>query len=163
MARADQVDAEGTVLSEPDAQAAGRTSAQARSARPRARRRWRHYETAGGKRPVLEFIRRVPDEDKAAILAAMKDVRREGVTAARHLRGELFEVRADGDRVIYRVLFAQEGEHSQMLLSLVAFNKKTQKTPPAQIELAMRRLRDWRSRARRAPPKDGRRRAGDGQ
>lgn len=112
------------------------------------RRRWRHYETAAGNRPVLEFIRKVPDEDKAAILAAMGEVRREGMRAARHLRSELFEVRADGDRVIYRVLFAREGEYGQVLLSLVAFNKKTQKTPPAQIALAARRLRDWRSRAR---------------
>jgi phage-related protein len=117
---------------------------------PLRRLRWRHYETADGNRPVLEFIRKVPDGDKAAILAAMKEVRREGTRAARHLRGDLFEVRADGGRVIYRILFAREGERSQVLLSLVAFKKKTQKTPPAQIELAARRLRDWRSRARGA-------------
>jgi phage-related protein len=117
------------------------------------RHRWRHYETTAGNRPVLDFIRKVPDEDKAAILAAMKEVRREGTRAARHLRGELFEVRADGRRVIYRVLFAREGGQGQVLLSLVAFNKKTQKTPPEQTELAIRRLRDWRSRARRTPPK----------
>lgn len=49
---------------------------------------------------MLDFIRKVPDEDKAAILAAMKEVRREGTRAARHLRGELFEVRADGQQVI---------------------------------------------------------------
>ncbi len=100
---------------------------------------------------MLDFIRKVPDGDKAAILAAMKEVRREGVRAARHLQGELFEVRADGERVIYRILFAREGEHSQVLLSLVAFKKKTQKTqktPIAQIELAARRMRDWRSRSR---------------
>jgi phage-related protein len=114
------------------------------------RLRWRHYETAGGSRPVLEFIRKIPDGDKAAILAAMKEVRREGVRAARHLQGELFEVRADGGQVIYRVLFAREGERGQVLLSLVAFKKKTQKTPPAQIALAARRLREWRSRARKA-------------
>jgi phage-related protein len=111
-------------------------------------RRWRHYETAAGKRPALEFIRKVSDSDKAAILAAMQEVRREGTRAARHLRGDLFEVRADGERVIYRILFAREGKRGQILLSLVAFNKKTQKTPPQQIELAARRLRDWRSRAR---------------
>jgi phage-related protein len=110
-------------------------------------RRWRHYETVAGKRPVLEFIRKLSDSDKAAILAAMQEVRREGTRAARHLRGDLFEVRADGERVIYRVLFARAGRRGQILLSLVAFNKKTQKTPPQQIELAARRLRDWRSRS----------------
>ncbi len=117
------------------------------------RHRWRHYETAAGNRPVLDFIRGIPDEDKAAILAAMKEVRQEGVRAARHLQGELFEVRADGGRVIYRILFAREGERGQVLLSLVAFNKKTEKTPRAQIELAARRLRDWRSRARKTATK----------
>ena len=90
----------------------------------------------------------VSDSDKAAIVAAMQEVRREGPRAARHLRGDLFEVRADGERVIYRVLFAREGTRGQILLSLAAFDKKTQKTPPRQIELAERRLRDWRSRGR---------------
>ncbi len=112
------------------------------------RHRWRHYETATGKRPVLEFIREIPDADKAAILAAMQDVRRDGTRAARRLHGGLYEVRVDGERVIYRILFAREGARGQVLLSLVAFNKKTRKTPPQQIDLALRRLRDWRSRGR---------------
>jgi phage-related protein len=77
-----------------------------------------------------------------------RGVRRDGIRAARQLRVDLFEVRADGERVIYRILFAREGARGQILLPLVAFNKKTQKTPPHQIELAARRLRDWRSRAR---------------
>jgi hypothetical protein len=71
---------------------------------PVRRRRWRHYETVSGNRPVLDFIRKLPDDDKAAVLAAMSEVRRDGLRAARHLRGELFEVRADGDHVIYRIL-----------------------------------------------------------
>jgi hypothetical protein len=53
-----------------------------------ARRRWRHYETAGGSRPVLEFIRKIPDGDKAAVLAAMKEVCRDGTRAAWHVGGE---------------------------------------------------------------------------
>lgn len=112
------------------------------------RHRWRHYETAGGRRPVLEFIRKVSDNDKAAILAAMQEVRRDGTRTARHLHGDLYEVRADGERVIYRILFAREGIRGQVLLSLVAFSKKTQKTPPQKIDLALRRLRDWRRRGR---------------
>ena len=97
---------------------------------------------------MLEFIRGVSDLDKAAILAAMTDVRQEGTPSARHLTGDIYEVRADGERVIYRVLFAGEGKQSQVLLALVAFKKKTQKTPPQQIRLAQRRLRDWRAHAR---------------
>jgi phage-related protein len=58
-------------------------------------------------------------------------------------------VRADGNRVIYRVLFAEEGEDSQVLLALEAFQKTTQKTPPEKIKLAKRRLREWRARSRK--------------
>lgn len=117
------------------------------------KRRWRHYETANGRRPVLEFVRSLSDTDKAELLAAMKEVRRDGARAARHLRGDLYEVRADGERVIYRLLFALEGEQAQILLSLSAFKKKTQTTPPDQIKLAERRLRDWRTRSRIATEK----------
>lgn len=112
------------------------------------RRRWRHYETATGRRPVKAFIDRLSDTDKATILAAMKEVRELGLPAARHLRGEIYEVRADGDHVIYRVLFATEGQREQILLTLDAFSKKTQRTPPRSIETARRRLADWRARGR---------------
>jgi len=112
----------------------------------RASRRWRHYETAAGRRPVKAFIDSLSDADKASILAAMKEVREEGVRAARHLQGEIYEVRADGDRVIYRILFATEGERGRILLALEGFRKQTQRTPPATIATARRRLADWRRR-----------------
>lgn len=119
------------------------------SARPTSavvRRRWRDYRTAAGRRPVAEFVESLTDRDAAAVLAAMAEVRERGLRAARHLEGEIWEVRADGERVIYRVLFAQEGVRGQVLLALEAFNKKTRRTPPATIALAQRRLADWRRR-----------------
>jgi phage-related protein len=58
----------------------------------------------------------------------------------------LWEVRVDGDRVIYRILFAYEGTRGRVLLAVEGFKKKTQKTPAAAIELARRRLSDWRRR-----------------
>ena len=75
----------------------------------------------------------------------MKEVRQRGLEAARHLDGEIYEVRADGRGVICRV-FAPEGKHKQVFLSLEAIKKKTQKTPSNAIGLAKRRLRDWRAR-----------------
>jgi phage-related protein len=69
--------------------------------------------------------------------------------AARHLEGNIYEVRADGRGVIYRVLFAPLGRRKQILLSLDGFKKKTQKTPPATIRLAKRRLSDWQRRGQR--------------
>jgi phage-related protein len=110
------------------------------------RSRWRDYRTPSGRRPVVEFIRALPDPDAAAVIAAMKEVAADGLVAARHVRGAIYEVRADGDRVTYRVLFATEGKRGQVLLALEAFTKKGRKTPSSSIALAERRLRDWRRR-----------------
>jgi phage-related protein len=58
----------------------------------------------------------------------------------------IYEVRADGRGVIYRVLFAPQGKRKQVFLSLEAFKKKTQRTPSPAIALAKRRLADWERR-----------------
>ena len=105
-----------------------------------ARRRWRFYETPAGRKPVRDFLDGLSGDDLAAVLAAMRDVAHNGLAAARHLRGDIHEVREDGDRQTFRILFAAEGQNRQVLLALEGFSKKTRKTPPALIELAERRL-----------------------
>ena len=112
------------------------------------RLRWRDYRTEAGARPVKEFFDGLTDEEAASVVAAMKEVAEMGLTYARHLRGEIYEVRADADQRSFRVLFAQETKF--ILLSLVAFPKKTQKTPAREVDLAERRLNAWRGRARRS-------------
>jgi phage-related protein len=112
------------------------------------KRRWRDYQTASGRRPIKDFLDGLDDEDLASVIAAMKEVRQQGLQAARHLGGEIHEVRADGKGVIYRVLFAAEGKHEQVFLSLEAIKKKTQRTPPQTIRLAKRRLLDWQRRGK---------------
>ncbi len=57
----------------------------------------------------------------------MKDVLVNRLGVARHLRGDISQMRADADRVIYRILFATEGRYSQVFLALERFKKKTQK------------------------------------
>ena len=109
-------------------------------------RRWRHYQTTSGRRPVREFLQRLDDKDAAAVATAMGEVRSQGLRGARHLQGQVYEVRADGSKVIYRLLFAPQGEHGQILLTLAIFKKKTQKTPISKIRLAQQRLRDWERR-----------------
>jgi phage-related protein len=95
---------------------------------------------------VEELIDKLSDSDAAAVLVGMEEVRDRGLRAARHLDGDIWEVRVDGNRVIYRILFAEEGSRGQILLALDGFNKKTQKTPQPTIELAKKRLADWRRR-----------------
>lgn len=98
---------------------------------------------------MKEFLDHLTDEDAAEVFDAMKEVRDTGLSAARHLRGDVYEVRADGPGGSFRVLFSSEGAKGRILLALTALAKKTQRTPPDAIELAARRLADWRRRARR--------------
>ena len=116
------------------------------AARTKPRRQWRDYRTQSGRRPVKDLLDELTDEEIAAIVAGMKDVVARGLPAARHLRGDIYEVRADAATRSFRLLFATEGLYSQVLLSLSVFEKRTQRTPPAEISLAENRLRDWRAR-----------------
>lgn len=117
------------------------------------KRRWRFYTTPNGASPVRDFLTdpQLPLGDRDEVFAAMKDVQINGLRVSRHLRGHIYEVRADGQRVTYRVLFATEGAKSRVLLGLSAFSKKTQKTPPGEIDLAEGRLSDWRARGKVTP------------
>ena len=112
----------------------------------RRRRQWRDYRTAAGGRPVKAFLNELTDEEVAAIVAGMKEVAVNGARAARHLKDDIYEVRADAPTRSFRLLFSAEGRYGQVLLSLSAFEKRTQKTPPSEIALAESRLSDWRRR-----------------
>ncbi len=112
------------------------------------KRRWREYVAPGGGRPVKEFIAKLRIDDQAVIAAAMREIRVHGTERARHLRGDIYEVRAFAADRGYRILFAEEGRISQVLLGLHAIKKQTRPTPPAAIALAERRLHDWRERGR---------------
>jgi phage-related protein len=112
------------------------------------RRRWRFYETRSGRRPVKDFLDALTRTDAAAIAVEMRDVARDGLRVARHLQGDIYEVRADGDKQTFRILFATEGVRGQVLLALEGFSKKTRRTPTATLKLATDRLADWRARGR---------------
>jgi phage-related protein len=112
------------------------------------RRQWRFYETRAGNKPVKAFLDDLPATEAAEIAATMKHVAEMGLEAARHLRGDIWEVRVDGENRIYRVLFSAEGKFQHVLLALEGFTKKTQKTPPKTIQLAERRLSEWRTRGK---------------
>lgn len=103
---------------------------------------------------MRDFLDGLTDEELAEVVAAMKEVSAEGLDAAKHLRGDVYEVKADAATRSFRVLFAAEGRFSQVLLSLSGFIKKTQKTPKQELDLAETRLAEWRARGVRKKPKD---------
>lgn len=109
-------------------------------------RRWRDYRTAAGGTPIRDFLMTLSDIELADVVAGMREVAAEGLRAARHVRGDLHEVRVHSVTRDFRILFATEGRRNQVLLSLSAFTKTTAKTPIREIELAQKRLTDWRER-----------------
>jgi phage-related protein len=94
---------------------------------------------------VRQFFGTLSDAELEQVAAAMKTVANLGVAEARHLRGEIDEVRATRDNRAFRVLFANEGRQNQILLALEGFEKKTQKTPARTVDLAETRLANWRT------------------
>ena len=116
------------------------------SEQPCHKRMWREYRTANGSRPIKDFLLALPDEDRAAILEEMANVRDYGKKVARHIRGEIYEVRINYNTKAYRILFACQGHFDHILLSLEGFQKKTQFTPKRSIKLAEQRLADWKQR-----------------
>jgi len=117
----------------------------------RYRRHWRFYRSVAGREPVREFLDQLSDEDSVAVAAAMKEVRNAGRAHidVNHLRGDIRQIEVDGQSVIYRLLFAEEGRFSQVLLALEIVNKKWQSAKSRHIHLAERRLADWRGRGGR--------------
>jgi phage-related protein len=124
---------------------AARTQSGSTAAK-KPQRQWRDCRTATGRRPVKDFFDELSDEEVAEIVAGMKDIVARGLAAARHLRGDIYEVRADAATRSFRLLFATEGRDSHVLLSLSVFEKRTQKTPHGELTVAEDRLRDWRAR-----------------
>ncbi|ACO33791.1 MULTISPECIES: type II toxin-antitoxin system RelE/ParE family toxin [Acidobacterium] len=97
------------------------------------------FRTQAGGEPVREWLKSLqPVEDRKQIGIDIKTVEFGwpiGMPVCRSLGNGLYEVRSNltGNRIA-RVLFYVDAENRMVLLH--AFIKKSQKTPPAEIELA---------------------------
>ena len=112
---------------------------------------WRlvYYATRAGDRPVREYIRELDADERARVTYDLDLLETFGLELrAPHVRAlgnKLWELRTRGrtqHRVVY---FAASG---QRLVLLHAFTKRTPKAPPAEIDLAQRRLADFLVRER---------------
>jgi phage-related protein len=101
------------------------------------------YQTAGGAEPVREWLKEFDDEDRRVIgedIATVEYGWPVGMPTCRALGGDLWEVRSSlPSRREARVIFAVIEE--QMAL-LHGFIKKTQRTPKADLDLALKRLKE---------------------
>jgi phage-related protein len=109
------------------------------------------YKDRRGREPVLEYIQKLLSRtDKDSRIKADKildyiDYLREVGTEARepyvkHLVDDIWELRPMRDRILFA---AWDGDSFVLLHH---FMKKTQKTPPNEIEQAKRNLADYRAR-----------------
>jgi phage-related protein len=74
----------------------------------------------------------------------MYEARKHGTRVARHLVEDLYELRVDGEKAHYRLIFAQEAKF--VLLAIDIYDKDTQRIPTHVRARAVDRLRDWRTR-----------------
>ena len=103
------------------------------------------YRSASGDEPVREWLRALDKTHRQTIGEDIAYVQYKwpiGKPRVDHLRGSIWEVRSKIGNRIARVLFAVE--QSEMIL-LHAFIKKTQQTNPEDIELATKRLKEWKN------------------
>jgi phage-related protein len=101
------------------------------------------YQLPSGREPVREWLRALGRDDRKIVGEDIKDVEFSwpiGMPVCRSLGKGLWEVRSDLTHGrIARVLFCiQDGR----MVLLHGFIKKTQKTPAAEIELAVRRRKE---------------------
>jgi phage-related protein len=103
----------------------------------------RFYRTSSGTGPVLEWLRALPKEDRHAVGIDLMRVQVGwpiGMPLVRSLGDGLWEIRSSlPSRKIARLLLCfEEG----VIVVLHGFIKKTQKTPPDNLELARKRKRE---------------------
>jgi phage-related protein len=101
------------------------------------------YALPSGREPVREWLRDLSQDDRKIVGEDIKDVEFAwpiGMPLCRSLERGLWEVRSTLTQGrIARVLFC---EHKGMMILLHALIKKTQKTPPSDLELALKRMKE---------------------
>ena len=103
------------------------------------------YETAGGKRPVEEFIESLEPETQDKFIVKQRLLQDFGPQLRHphtdHLGEGIFELRFKSREGQIRLLFFFF--HGKKIIFTNGFLKKTPKTPPKEIEIAQQRKKDF--------------------
>ncbi|MCX6611892.1 MAG: type II toxin-antitoxin system RelE/ParE family toxin [Acidobacteria bacterium] len=101
------------------------------------------YENASGRQPVREWILELSLEDRQSVGRDVQKVEFGwplGMPYCRNLGNQLWEVRSNlADGKIGRVIFCVAQER---MVLLHGFIKKTPKTPPQDLKLALKRMKE---------------------
>lgn len=106
------------------------------------------YIDASGTSPVEAFLTRLDQRTQVRFAWSIEQLRLRNIQAreplVRHLDGKLWELRRESDTNIYRLLYVFLS--GRRILFLHGFQKKTQRTPRREIEMALHRLQDFTER-----------------
>lgn len=103
------------------------------------------FRTEAGNEPVREWLQGLAREDRKTVGEDIKTAQFGwpiGMPLIRKLASDLWEVRSRISNGISRVMFTVDG---QTMVLLHGFQKKSQRTPPADLMTAKRRLAQLRS------------------
>ena len=106
------------------------------------------YSTADGDEPVADFLNSLPSKHWAKafheidLLAEFGNALKE--PCVKHIKGDIWELRIRFSSDISRIFYFTW--QSDTIVLLHGFVKKTQKTPPREIETAQKRMDDFKHR-----------------
>jgi phage-related protein len=106
------------------------------------------FRTECDSEPVREWLKSLDRKDRKRLGEDIKTVQFGwplGMPLVRKLKPELWEVRSQLDRRIARVIFTVQGD---LMVLLHAFIKKSQKTSSADLDVAARRLGQFKEQSR---------------
>ncbi|GIK67595.1 MAG: toxin RelE [Chloroflexota bacterium] len=103
------------------------------------------YKRDDGSSPPREFLDNLDDKTKVRFALAIEQLRVRNTQAreplVKHLEDKLWELRRDSDKNTYRLLyFFFTG---RKIVFVHGFQKKTQKAPRQEVELALKRMKDY--------------------
>jgi len=103
------------------------------------------YTEDDGKSPVREFLKGLDQKTKARFTWSIRQLRvlntRAQAPLVKHLEGKLWELREESQTNIYRLLyFFHTG---RQIVFLHGFQKKSDKTPRREIDIAQARMKKF--------------------
>lgn len=103
------------------------------------------YCEESGRSPVRDFLDSLDDKTQARFIRSIELLRARNVMdrepLVKHLDGKLWELREESNTNVYRLLyFFFTGRR---IVFLHGFQKKTQKTPPGEIQVARQRMNSY--------------------
>lgn len=103
-----------------------------------------YYTDTHNRAPALEFIDGLPKSEQAIVLRYVDLLAEFGISLgmphARHIDGRIWELRPSAERIFYAAISGRR------FIILHGYRKKSNKTPPAEIQIAKARWDDFLER-----------------